>query len=159
MGLVVSSWVDSYRNSHAAGMIPMSIYDKVMRACVDLVLNRPGVKVFVACHPDIQITEGPRADLYGWIAVEYDIEVPQRTRERINGRNQWTEKLVPAGCPLVHYIYVKETYRRMGLARGLLAKAGLKPEDRFFFTCKTPVVSDLKLPNAKWQPLIARFPK
>ena len=111
------------------------------------VLGRSGVEVLVAHHPD--------GDLYGWLALEHDVSIPEHSR--VSGR--WVDRLVPAGCPLVHYVYVKQPYRRLGIAKALLKEAGLDPRDKFFYTCKTAVVSHLDLPCAKWMPLIARYPK
>lgn len=144
---VVGSWVDSYRTAHAAGMIPMGAYDRVYREAVAAVLSRPGVSVFVACHPrEVE-------DIYGWAAVERGASVPVRERE--DGR--WVERLSPCPLALVHYVYVKQPYRRMGLARALLAAAGVDPAGEFLYTCKTAVVSRLPLPRARWAPLVARY--
>jgi hypothetical protein len=60
---------------------------------------------------------------------------------------------------LVFYVYVKEAYRKSGIARGLFRSVGIDPTSRFVYACKTAVVSELsgKLPRAKWDPYAARF--
>lgn len=61
--------------------------------------------------------------------------------------------------PLVFYVYVKESYRKAGIARGLFKAAGVEPGDRFVYACKTPVISELvrKIPRARFDPYAARF--
>jgi GNAT superfamily N-acetyltransferase len=134
MPLVVGSWLDSFRTAHAAGLIAMDDWRAVMEPQIEKLLARPGAVVFVAHRPGEDAEH--RADLYGWIAAEPDIA-------------------------LVHYVYVKHSYRRMGLARGLLGAAGIKLAEPFEFSCKTAVVRELqrKIPRARWNPLAARFPK
>ena len=61
--------------------------------------------------------------------------------------------------PLVFYVYVKEQYRRAGIARGLFREAGIDPNERFVYACKTAVISELtrKMPRARFDPYAARF--
>lgn len=168
--LVVGNWVDSYRKAHAAGLIAMEDWDAVMEPQVRKLLARPNVDVLVAYHPD---ETDRRHDLYGWIAVEHDYLVVVRERE-FGSRGQWVDKTVAGWCPLLHYCYVKSTYRRRGVARALFKAAHVDPLGEFIYTCKTGVVARLtaathddagrfvsppKLPRARWNPLIARFPK
>lgn len=152
--LVVDSWAESYRTAHAAGMIAMSRWRDVMEVEIRAVLARPGCEVTVAHHPG---EEGTRADVYGWIAVEHGGFYVE-TKRRRSGRLK--RVLVRVGEPLVHYVFVKRGYRRMGLARRLLVAAGVDVAAPFAYTCKTGVVSRLspKIPRARWEPLIARFP-
>ena len=167
MALVVDSWVDSYRTAHAAGMIPMPMYKESQRANVRWVLARPGVEVWVAYHPG----ESPesRADLYGWIAVERGYSVPRAIRQRVGGELRWVEELRPCTDPLVHYVFVKESYREHGIAAGLFRAARVDRTKPFLFTCKTGVLNERlrrdgptlleRHPLARWSPLIARYPK
>ena len=138
MALVLDSFVDSYRTAHAAGLILMDDWREVMWRQFERILARPGVATIVAYHPG---AEPGVSDLYGWIAVA-PAEDGKRPRPK-----------------LVLYVYVKEHYRRMGIARGLLRQAGLEPDDAFEYAAKTAVVSKLrnKLPCARWNPLRARF--
>lgn len=61
--------------------------------------------------------------------------------------------------PLVFYVYVKEQYRKAGIARELFRRAGIDLNERFVYACKTAVVSDLmrKAPQARFDPYAARF--
>lgn len=155
MALVVSSWADSYRTAHAAGMVPMDMWGEVARASIARVLGRPGVEVWVAYHPG---EDDPTADLYGWLAAERGFEVPGRVR--VSGR--WQERMSPSPYPLVHYAYVRLAYRRQGIARGLCAAAGVDLGKPFYSTCKTTagtaVVRHLGA-DERWNPLIARHSK
>lgn len=98
------------------------------------------------------------ADIYGWLAIERDYQIPVRS---YGSEGNQISKMAAALLPLVHYVFVKQPYRRLGIARGLFNAAGVNPNQHFAYTCKTAVVSRLsdKIPNASWQPLVARFPK
>lgn len=148
---LVGSWVDSYRTSHAAGMISMDDWDAVMAPQVKKVLARDGVLVHVAYAP----AELEGNDLYGWVAVERDYHIP--TARKVSGRRV----LADAHSPLVHYVFVKQPYRRMGIARGLLRAAGVSTDDEFLYSCRTAVIGKLasQIPKARWAPLVARHPK
>lgn len=41
------------------------------------------------------------------------------------------------GSPVVHYLYIKDPYRRMGLAKALMDKTGAVKGARVFYTFKT----------------------
>jgi GNAT superfamily N-acetyltransferase len=130
MPFVVDSFLESFRTAHAGGLIVMSDWKPVMRRQLALMLSRPGSEVWVAYHPGEDV-----ADLYGWIAL-------------------WR-----AERPLVLYVYVKQAYRRLGVARGLFGAAGIDLEGPFDYAAKTGVVTSLapKMPRARWNPLRARF--
>jgi hypothetical protein len=129
---VIGSWLYSYRTSFSAGLIQMDSWIEVMEPQIRAVLARPDCEVYCAIDPN---TDDRRIDVFGWMAFEGTTE---------------------SGPPLVHYAYVKEPYRRMGLARGLLKQLGLDLCSVFAYTCKTAVVSRLPIPRAEWRPLIAR---
>jgi GNAT superfamily N-acetyltransferase len=159
LALVVDSWLKSYRDSHAAGLIPVDMWASVMAPIIrDRILTRPGLAVWVAYHPG----ESQPNDVHGWICVERDYKVRLRGRERLDGsKPTWVEKWVTETAPCVHYVYVKEKRRKMGIARGLFKAAGVNPLERFNYSCKTGVVSELKrvIPSSSWMPDIPRHPK
>lgn len=132
---VESTFLDNYRDSHAAGLIAMEDWKAVMAPQVRRILGRPGVRVYVASNPE-ESAEG-RADLYGWIAVE-------------DGHPK----------PYVVFCYVKDPYRRLGIASRLLRAAGVDRGEPFMYATKTGIVSKLgrAMPLARWYPLIIRFP-
>jgi hypothetical protein len=134
MAFVVDSLLDSFRTSHAAGLIAMGDWKVVMTRQVALLFARPGVEIHVAYHPG---DTDHIADVYGWLALE---------------RSPPT--------PMVLYAYTKQAYRRLGIARSLFKAAGLEPTGPWEYAAKTGLVTKLlpKMPNAKWNPLRARFP-
>lgn len=134
---VVDAWCRSYQFAHAAGIISVDTWFSVMIPQVERILDRPDARTIVAHKAD----ETDRlADLQGFIIVD-------------------TAELVP----VVFYVFVKEAYRKAGRARGLFGAAGVDPAKPFFYVCTTGVVSrvynDRKIPLARYDPLIARFPK
>ena len=148
---ILDSWLYSFRSADAAGLIAMEDWPSVMRPQLAKVLARSGVLVTVAYKPGEM---DHRADLYGWIAVERDfLVVRRRPHER--------PSLVKSDEPLVHYVFVKQPYRQLGIARGLFNAAGVSPASPFLYTCKTGAAVRLapKIPLARWEPLIARHPK
>ena len=130
---IISGWSSSFRTSHSAGMIHMDDWADVMHRQIVRVLDRPSVVTLVAY--DTEETDRI-ADLAGFIAFD-------------NGRT----------VPVVYYVYVPQTKRRLGIARSLFRRARIDPTKPFAFACKTAIVSQLKakIPCAKWTPLTARF--
>lgn len=131
---IVSSWLDSFRESHTAGMIAMADFYDLMWGQIEKLLDRPGARCVIACNV------GDPNQLHGFIAFDRD-----------TGRDP----------PVVFYVYTKAPFRRWGIARGLFAAAGIPPDGRFDYTHKTSVAVRLanKIPLARWQPMLARFPK
>lgn len=139
--LIFDSWLSSFADAHAAGLIPMHMYRRVYHEAIAWIMARPGAETWVAYHPGEHDTT---ADLYGWICIE-------------RGH----------AAPVIHYAFVKQAFRRMGIARGLLAATDIDPTAPLLFTFKTGIVTDsregpallAKLPRAKWAPMVARFPR
>lgn len=129
---VVGSWETSYRKAHTAGLILMEDWAKVMRAQLTKILDRDYVDCTVAFESD------DPAFVYGYLVAEPG-EAP----------------------PLVYWAYVKQPYRRQGLATALFKAAGIDPASRFDFVCSTPLVPRLSkaMPLAKWRPLLGRYSK
>ena len=132
---IVDAWVSSFRTAHSAGMIAMEDWRAVMWPQVEKMLERPDVISTVAYETD---DKDRLADLYGFIAADVEMSPP-----------------------LILYVYVKEAYRKTGIARGLFKSIGVDPSKPFHYACKTHIVRTVerKIPMAKWQPLLARFPK
>jgi hypothetical protein len=143
---VVSAWTQSYRTAFTSGIIQAEDWYAIMDAQVAKAMARPDVRTVLACMPG---ATDRVADILGFITADVEEQ--------------------PA---LVYYVYVKDAYRRgghgrlwagPGVARQLFAAIGVDPARRFNYVCSTPVVRELndvrKLPMAKWQPLLGRFPK
>lgn len=60
----------------------------------------------------------------------------------------------------VYYLYVSQPFRKQGIARTLLAMAGIDPGSRFGYAARTKASWECrsKIPNAKYDPYRARFP-
>jgi len=161
LDFVLKSWRDSYRMSHMAGPIPMSMYRDVYDAVLRQLLQRPDVEVHIAHARGQQ----PPDDIFGWICVEYDAW----TRSKVVEHGQWVDKDVPLEQPVVHYVYVKQAFRDQGVARALLAAAGVDPERHWTHTFSTALVAKMRQrhldgsPRRNWagafDPRLARFPK
>lgn len=153
--LVIGSWLSSFRCAHAAGMISMGDWHDVMTRQIERVIARPDCHVIVAYNPD---EDDKRLDLHGWLCFERHYQVMQRVHD---ARGRWVEQLVETDTPLIHYCFVKQAFRRLGIARALLKAAKIDPARDMNYTCRTSAVTKLasKVPRAKWHPLIARFEK
>lgn len=190
MTFVVSSWTSSYKSAHAAGILsitPLAVpcascgapqdydFSTVMGHTIRNLLQRPGLEVWVAVNPRA------RADkrLHGYLVVERDANIPSYEWPTFERRIKHAKEL------LIHFVFVKQTYRGFGIARALVEAAGLKVDSfiddegkarsvihsPFLYTCKTPAVGQLegvekgrlvranKIPRARWSPLSVRFAK
>jgi hypothetical protein len=141
---VLSTWLDSFRTSHSAGLIQMSDFYTVMWPQLQKVCARAGMKTVVAYE------ETDPEFLYGWLVADPG---EQRVPERDGSVRWW-----PA---LVVYCFTKQNFRREGVARKLFAHVGIDLSKPFLFGCNTQAASRLshKVPHARFHPLVARFPK
>lgn len=134
---IVDAWVRSFQFAHTAGMISVEDWFPVMIPQVERILDRTDTLTIVAYEPE---EESRLADVQGFVSVDRSGTVP-----------------------VVFYAFVKEPYRKAGYARGLFGAVDIDPTKPFIYTCTTGVVSriyhDRKIPLAKWDPLVARFPK
>lgn len=105
---IIKTFLDSYRKSNYAGLIPYRDWGSVMTPVAKELLLGDGVVNTVACHPD---EDNKDADVYGWIAAR------------------------PG--PIVVYCYVKGMYRRMGFSRQLFKAAGIDPRGEFTYGAST----------------------
>lgn len=131
---LMDSWLRSCKHSRFIGPIPMDEYAACMSRWVTAILKRPGVEVLIACNPEDD------DQIFGFICHEQGFRLP-----------------------LVHFTYVKQPFRKFGIARGLFGAAKIDLNRAFQFTFQSRDM-DLaqrrgKFPAAKWTPLYARFPK
>jgi GNAT superfamily N-acetyltransferase len=144
---IVSSWSSSFKRSHFAGMIHTDDWAAVMHPQIRRVLERPDARAMVAYE------KTDPAFLYGFIAGDTSLHVPVVEDGQ---RKVYT-------LPVVFYVFVKEAYRRVGIARGLFTALGVDPLRPFIYTGRTGVVRTLiearKIPRADWNPLVARYEK
>lgn len=144
---VIDAWATSYRLSHAAGLIQMADWSRVMDDQLGKVLTRPGVETMIAYETDVTSDVA----IYGFLT--YDVSGFQAAGE--DGELQFFEQ------PYVFFCYVKKDCRRQGIARALFRRAAIDAAEPFTYACKVPLVRRLErvIPQARWNPLPGRFPK
>lgn len=129
---IVSHWSSSYKKSHYAGLIWCEDWAAVMHPQITKVLERQARTAILA------VDAKDAAFIYGFIVGD-----------------------TIGPTPVVDYVFVKEPYRREGIARALFGELGVEPRQRFVFSCKTRVVSQLadKIPGGRFDNEQARYPK
>jgi GNAT superfamily N-acetyltransferase len=137
MAFVRDSWLESFRTTHGAGLVPMSRYFAVYREVLSELMARHGTEVIVAFKPG----ELPPDDLYGYIALERGYPHPKRGQ----------------AVDLVHYLFVKQAYRGLGVGRSLVEVAKLRWP--WMYTALTPNGQRFKshYPGVVFDPLAARY--
>ncbi len=118
MKLVLDAWVSSFRTSHTAGMLSPSRYRLAQWAQCEEIIAMPNTRTIVAYETD---DDDHIADLYGFICVD-----------------------LAGSPPIAWYVYTKEAFRRMGIARKLFAAAGINPDLPFVYGYKTAIVAELR---------------
>jgi GNAT superfamily N-acetyltransferase len=129
---IVSLWSSSYKTSHYAGLIWHEDWAATMHASITKILARQARTAIIAYEQD------DPTFLYGFIVGD-----------------------MTGNVPVIDYVFVKEPYRRNGIARTLFAELGVAPSERFAYSCKTRIVTQLaaKIPAARYDNLQARYPK
>jgi GNAT superfamily N-acetyltransferase len=127
---VFDSWANSFRKSPWAGCIPNNLYDQVSRATASDIIARPGARTVVCT---IDLPEGGRR------VMGYAVAEPRRS--------------------ILHWAFVKKDYRRLGIAKTLVAEVtGDFPDGRKFYTHKTRLSHKLlrERDGWEWDPVFAR---
>lgn len=88
---IYSSWLRSYRPSKANVGLDSDVYYERHSNRINAILQRAGTRVVVASNPEDD------DHLFGYIVFE-----------------------IQATKTILHYIYVKQSYRQLGLARRML---------------------------------------
>jgi GNAT superfamily N-acetyltransferase len=109
--------------------------------------------------PEITIAHPPDdgSEIIGWICVERGIVAPCKVRD--GGR--YVQRVMPIG-PVVHYLYIREPYRRLGAARFLMRVSGVDLASDWAFSHKTAAserITKRLCPHARFNPHYSRFPK
>lgn len=118
---VYSTWLRNYKHSsYFAKRIKPVIFFAGHHNIVSHLLKKPEMRVFVACPKDDLDT------ILGYLACE------------------------PGAKPVVHFIFVKEAFRNMGVARSLFAKAIIEPNKMAFTHWTLPVDELIR----KWPEMI-----
>lgn len=118
-----STWLRNYKHSsYFAKRIRPHVFFAGHHAIIDHLLRKPAVKIAVAC---------PRGDsetILGYLAYE----------------------LKEDAAPVVHFVFVKQAFRKMGVARTLFQSAGIDPGSIRFTHWTYPVDDAIK----KWPEII-----
>lgn len=141
---VISTWLDASRTSYSSGLIQMADWYTFQWGQYEKAMARADMRTLVAYE-----ATDPEF-LYGWIVAD---PTEQRVPDKSGSLHWW-----PA---LVLFVFVKQNYRREGIARSLFDAVGVDISKPFLFGCNTVTASRLtsKVPLAKFNPLVARFPK
>lgn len=105
-----------------------------------------------------------------WVSVMHEqiFKICARPEARVLVASDLVMMGFIAGEPaerIVHYCFVKEGYRRRGVARRLFEAFGVDPKTRFAFPVMTRILTDhetrlrSKIPLAIHDPAVARYPK
>lgn len=97
---ILDSWSSSYRKSSFAGTVPNNLWQEVARATATQLMSRPNCRTVVALVPSIVI--GGKLDV-------------ERARGRVMGYS-----IAEPG--ILHWIYTKKDYRRLGVATQMLSE-------------------------------------
>lgn len=128
--LVLDSWSNSFRKSQYAGCIPNNLWPEVSRQTATQLMTRPGASTICALAPADETTRGR---VMGYSVSELGI---------------------------LHWIYVKKDYRRLGIGTQLLRELvknwsdGERQHPRY--THRTDSSSRFLPPGWKWDPIPAR---
>lgn len=104
-----SSWIRSFRASSVNAGLPGREYHARQKRRIGVILGRPDTAVIVACDPDDD------EHIYGYVVFEMG-EV----------------------TAMLHYVYVKESFRRFGLGGVLIDLVKRLPREYFCFTHYPP---------------------
>jgi hypothetical protein len=122
---ILDSWLNAYRTSPWAGTVPNNKYFEVYGEAVRELISRGSI-VRVACNPD------KPDQILGWLCYE------------VSAR----------GDKCVHFVYVKDLFRKLGICRALFKTASIDPKSRFYYTHRTKLARLFE--NAVYEPAIAR---
>ena len=109
LSFVLDSWLKSYRGSPWAGVLRNNRYFEETRGTIEDLLAR-GAKL--------------------WACV---VPIPETEKERIVGFICYEAK---SGQVCIHYVYVKDPYRRLGIAKALVSQATAEAR-QVFYTFRT----------------------
>lgn len=126
LAFVYDSWANSFRKSAWAGCVPNHMWEAVSREMMRGIVDR-GAVIVVAVTP-IEGAEGRR--VMGYAVAEPDRRV-------------------------LHWLYVKRDFRRVGIGRQLLT-ALAPPDEKWTYTCRTHASSSFLGSGFRWDPVAAR---
>jgi GNAT superfamily N-acetyltransferase len=115
LSFVFATWLRNYKHSSQfARKIKNATFFKWHHLVIERIFERPGTQVLVATP------QGESEPILGYAVLEQQ------------------------DCPVVHYVYVKDDWRKMGIATKLVAASRL-PLEKAVFTHYTSALDELGL--------------
>lgn len=119
--LIVSKWLDEYKRVPSAGTIPGNLFLTAYLPVLYSIMDHKDVSTTVATH-----AAAPDVVL-GFAVTEVGF-----TR------------------PVLHFCFVKDDYRKNGIATRLLKDAGINPKEPFFYTYETEYTRKSLRDSPRW---------
>ncbi len=117
---IYNSWLKSHRSSPECKFLDNDTYYNNHKLIIQKILSREGTNIILACNPEDE------DQIYGWL-VEETYQLPSSSSTRV-----------------IHYIYVKYNFRRMGIGRMLFEKNPTPPMEPIPCTHQSHLWSVLK---------------
>lgn len=133
--LITNSWLKSFRDASWVRGCPNSVYYGYQHRIIEQLIPRS----MVLCA----VSEDDHNQIFGWIVAEVLKAGGEDSEERVLA---------------VHYCYVKHPFRKLGIARQLLATLEATEQPILtMFTAKTPACGklDLKRRGLVYNPFLA----
>lgn len=108
---IVTSWMESFRSSHASGVLGFREYFQQHEMKFMEILNREKVRCVVAINPQEQ-EEG--YEIYGYLVHELGHKLP-----------------------VIHWVYTKHAFRGHGVGKFLLESEKINPRHSFVYSMRT----------------------
>lgn len=129
---ILNAWLNAVKFLDTNLPIQMDDYRRVMWEQLGKVMSRPGASTLVALGDDPNV-------YLGFICFDHN----------------------DASSPFVYFVYVKEAFRRMGIARGLFSAARIDPTAHFRYLCHDPIIKRIRRDSpyaqfARWDSTYAR---
>lgn len=123
---ILQSWVRTYTNNREWGPLSPRCVARAVHGSILGLLNRPGVEVRVATDPRNHFF------IFGYVVFDTSFE-----------------------HPVLHWVYVKELYRRVGIGAELVRYARCDKPGPLHYTYGTKATKYV-LPEGTWSPQLAR---
>jgi ribosomal protein S18 acetylase RimI-like enzyme len=141
---VLDSWSNSFRKSPYAGVVPNNMWAEVSRSSMTQLMTRATSSTVVALTPVTKYGEFRKMEA----PVEFDLD-----RGRVMGYSV-------SEPGILHWLYVKKDYRRLGIGKQLLQNLVSKWDDNSRkhprYTHKTDSSQRFLPPGWKWDVIPAR---
>lgn len=98
LSYVTDSWRRSYEYSKWSGTLPTKVYVEAYKAAIQHLLDLPSTKILIVCTEKNDELDLDENFIIGYVVYDLD-------------------------RPVVHYLYIKEPFRRKGIGKALLTRA------------------------------------